>query len=68
MGLLCPPVWVSSGDTATGEHRRELVEESGRGAPLGDLNEHPLYGCTSSSSFFRSGLYMAVLILHFFFP
>ena len=39
--LLCPPVWVSSGDAATGEHRREVVEESGRGAPLGDLNEHP---------------------------
>ena len=41
MGLRCPPVWVPSEDAATGEHRREVAEESGRGAPIGDLNEHP---------------------------
>ena len=41
MGLLCPPVWVSSGDEAVGEHHREMAEDSGRGTPLGDLNEHP---------------------------
>ena len=41
MGLRCPPVWVSFGDTTIREHRREVAEESGGGAPLGDLNEHP---------------------------
>ena len=42
-GLLCPPVWVSSGDAAPKEQRGEVAKESGRGAPppLGDLNEHP---------------------------
>ena len=53
-GLLCPPVWVPFRDAAARELRREVAEESGRGAPLGDLNEHPLCGHTSSSSFFRS--------------
>ena len=40
-GLLCPLFWVSSRDTTSEEYCREVVEESGRGAPLGDLNEHP---------------------------
>ena len=41
VGLRCPPVLASSEDVATGEHRREVMEESSRGVPLGDLNEHP---------------------------
>ena len=39
--LRCPPVSASSEDAAIEVHYREVVEESGRGAPLGDLNEHP---------------------------
>ena len=39
--LRCPPVWVSFGDAAAMELRREVAEESSRGAPLRDLNEHP---------------------------
>ena len=35
-----PLVWVSFGDAVAKKHRREVVEESSRGAPLGDLNEH----------------------------
>ena len=66
VGLLCPLVWVFYGDATTGEHRREVAEESGRGAPLRDLNEHPLCGSTSSSFFFRSGLYTIALLLPLF--
>ena len=41
MGIRCPPVWASSGESAAKEHRREVAEESGRGASPRDLNEHP---------------------------
>ena len=65
-GLRCPPVRVSFEEAVVGEHRREVAKESGRGAPLGDLNEHPQCGRTFSSSFFRSGPYMVALLLPFF--
>ena len=39
----CPIVLAFSEDAAAGVHRREVAEESGRGAPLGDLKEHPLF-------------------------
>ena len=39
--LRCPPVSASFEDAIVGVHCREVEEESGRGAPLGDLNEHP---------------------------
>ena len=35
VGLRCPLVRVSFGDTTAREHRREVVEEFGRGAPRG---------------------------------
>ena len=41
--LRCPPILASFEDTDAGVHRREVAEESGRGAPLGGLNGHPLF-------------------------
>ena len=66
VGLRCPLVWASSKDAVVWEHRREAAEESGRGVPLRDLNEHPPSGRTSFSSFFRSGPYMTALLLPIF--
>ena len=51
-GLRCPPVSASFEDAAAKVHR-EVVEELGRGAPLGDLNGTSTF--SSSFSFFRSG-------------
>ena len=41
--LRCPPVLASSKDGDAKVHCREVVEESDRGSPLGDLNEHPFF-------------------------
>ena len=41
--LRCSPVLASSEGVVAEVHLREVVEESGRGTPLGDLNGHPLF-------------------------
>ena len=41
--LRSPPISTSSEDVVAEVHYREVVEEYGKGAPLGDLNEHPIF-------------------------
>ena len=41
--LRCPPISTSSEEVVAKVHCREVVEEYGKGAPLRDLNEHPIY-------------------------
>ena len=63
--LRCPLILASSEDAAPRVHRREVAEESGRGAPLGDLNEHPLF-LLFFFFFFCNGLNVAALLLPHF--
>ena len=61
--LRCPPILASYEDAAAGVHRREVAEESSRGATLGDLNGHPL---SFFPFFFCNGPNVATLILPHF--
>ena len=58
VSLRCPPALASSEDAVAEEHHGEVVEEFGRGALLGDLNEHPLF-----FFFFCNGPNVATLLL-----
>ena len=62
---------ASSEDAAARVNRRKVAEESGRGAPLRDLKEHPFFFngpnvvalLLPSSFFFRSGPNTTALLL-----
>ena len=43
--LRCPPISAFSEDVTAGVHCREVAEDSGRGAPLGDIDEHAFLFC-----------------------